>query len=201
MQNTITVRGYIAATPEHRTADSGNSVLTFRVGSTPRWQDKNSGQWVDGDTNWYRIVCFRRLADHAEASLRRGDPVIVTGRPQTRQWENDDGEKSEVFEISAQAIGHDLSFGRTEYTKANTGQGSQNMTSASGLSADTASDPWDQDNSPPETSAPESESAAGSVPPEALAAESAEPEPALARSHQHDSGPAQQTQPQAVGAL
>jgi len=65
---------------------------------------------------WFTVTAFRRLAENAAASLEKGDRVIVQGRLRVRPWES--GEKSGIsVEIDADAIGHDLAWGTTVFSR------------------------------------------------------------------------------------
>jgi single-strand DNA-binding protein len=112
----ITIVGNIAAAPERRQTPSGASVTTFRVGSTRRKLDKQKGEWVDDYTNWYVVNVWRTLGDHAYASLQKGNRVVVHGRLKAREWETD-AKRGVSLEIEADAVGHDLQFGTTTYTR------------------------------------------------------------------------------------
>ena len=46
----ITVVGNLVSDPELRMSQSGNSWVTFRIASTPRVRDRQSNEWVDGET-------------------------------------------------------------------------------------------------------------------------------------------------------
>ncbi|MEV8266361.1 single-stranded DNA-binding protein [Microbacterium sp. NPDC076911] len=117
MQDTITIRGNLAADPEQRRISTGDIVTSFRVGTTARRRDKATGEWTDDETNWYQVSAFRTLGEHVFASLRKGHPVIVSGRFRLRTWESSAG-KGMSADIEADAVGHDLRWGSTVYTRA-----------------------------------------------------------------------------------
>jgi single-strand DNA-binding protein len=100
----------------HETAES--QVANFRVGSTPRWIDRKTGQWVDGTTVWYAVTAWRGLARNCADSLRRGDPVVVHGRLTTRSYVNGSGVEVSELEVTATFVGHDLTRGQSAFTKA-----------------------------------------------------------------------------------
>ncbi len=123
----ITVTGNVGAIPRHRTVQ-GVPVTDFRIGSTPRRMDRASGEWSDGETLWFSVSCWRALAQNVAESLRKGDPVVVTGRLLTRSWTTETGETRSGLEIDATSIGLDLSRGtallrRTERTSSAAGAG------------------------------------------------------------------------------
>lgn len=82
-------------------------VLNLRVASNERRYDKASETWVDGDSLYLSVTCWRTLAENA-ASLVKGDPVIVTGRLRTREWTTEQGERRSSVEMEASALGPDL---------------------------------------------------------------------------------------------
>ena len=86
------------------------------MASTQRRFDRATGAWVDGETNWYTVSAYRRLAEHAFDSLHKKDRVILTGRLRVRKW--DTGERrGTAVEIDVDAIGHDLLWGTTSFTR------------------------------------------------------------------------------------
>lgn len=108
--------GTIATAPKLLTAENRAAFCTFRIACNDRRYDREQGKWVDGDTNWLTVNAFRSLAHHAEQSFATGDRVIVQGRLRVRRWEN--SEKSGVsVEVDADALGHDLRWGVTRFSK------------------------------------------------------------------------------------
>ncbi|MDH6181286.1 single-strand DNA-binding protein [Microbacteriaceae bacterium SG_E_30_P1] len=116
MTDTITLTGLVGTEPKHIVTSEGLAITSFRLASTQRRYDKNEGKWVDADTNWYSVTCFRQLAINASGSLKKGERVIVTGRVKIRSW--DTGERSGMnVDVEAEAIGHDLLWGTTTFTR------------------------------------------------------------------------------------
>ncbi|MPZ26415.1 MAG: single-stranded DNA-binding protein, partial [Micromonosporaceae bacterium] len=105
-----------------RTTNTGALVTTFKIASTSRRLNRETGQWVDGNSLRVRVNCWRALASNVKSSVTRGDPLIVTGRLFTRDWADENGVKRIQYELDAAAIGHDLTRGRAvfERIKANT---------------------------------------------------------------------------------
>lgn len=110
----MTVIGNIATDLRSTTTEGGVAVTSFRVASKPRRYGPNG--WVDGHTSFVTVKCWRGLADNANDSLRKGQPVIVHGRVTVRPWERD-GRTGTSVDIDADAIGHDLRWGTTEFRK------------------------------------------------------------------------------------
>lgn len=103
----VTLVGNVLSSPKLRETAHGNHVASFRMGSTARRYDKSSGEWVDGDRVFVVVQCWRRLADGVGRSVYKHDPVVVTGRLRTREYERD-GQRRWVTEIEATSIGLDL---------------------------------------------------------------------------------------------
>lgn len=116
MNDIVTIRGNIGGDPVKSTTAGGVPVVHFRVASSSGYWDRRTGSWVEGPTNWYAVSAFRQLADHAKASLRSGDAVIVTGTLKLREWESN-GKRGFSADLDADAIGHDLRWGTSNFMR------------------------------------------------------------------------------------
>jgi single-strand DNA-binding protein len=113
----ITVVGFVAAEPRYEVLASGTSLMSLRIGSTPRRYDRELGQWRDEEPMFMTANCWRSLADNLQASeLQRGDPIIVTGRLRIREYTKD-GQRRFSAQIEATTVGHDLSRGIARYQR------------------------------------------------------------------------------------
>ena len=116
MPDLITLTGLVATPPRHLVTSEGLPITSFRLASTQRRFDRSQEKWIDGETNWYTITAFRQLALNSNASVEKGQRVLVTGRLKIRDWEN--GERTgTTIEIEAEAIGHDLAWGTAAFTR------------------------------------------------------------------------------------
>lgn len=116
MTDTIFLTGVVATSPRHVTTSEGLAITSFRLASSQRRYDRALSKWIDGDTNWFTVSTFRALATNAAGSVAKGDRVVVTGRLRVRDWENSDRSGTNV-EIEADALGHDLTWGTSVYTR------------------------------------------------------------------------------------
>ena len=117
--DTITITGLVATTPRLITTGEGLTISSFRLASTQRRFDKDAEKWTDGETNWFTVTCFRQLATNVGRSINKGEPVIVIGTLRIREWDN--GEKvGTSVEVEADAIGHDLMWGATTFSRNHT---------------------------------------------------------------------------------
>ena len=113
MADTITVLGNVASDPDRGATATGIPTLSFRMATNHRRPD-GAGGWIDAGTNWFEIRAYRALAENAEASLSKGDAVVVVGRLKLREWDAKDGKRMNA-EIEAESIGPDLRRGRSVY--------------------------------------------------------------------------------------
>jgi single-strand DNA-binding protein len=116
MTDTMTLTGLVATTPRHLITAEGLPVTNFRLASNLRRFDRKQQAWVDAGTNWYTISTYRQLAMNVVGSVQKGDRVVVTGRLRIRDWENGE-RKGTNIELDADALGHDLTFGRSSFTR------------------------------------------------------------------------------------
>lgn len=112
----VTLQGWLGGDVTMRQAGDAQ-VASFRVATRPRHWSKRSQEWVDGETQWYTVQAWRGLAENAALSLRRGDPVLVHGRLTVRSWTTNAGVETTSLEIDAVHLGHDLTRGRSAFTR------------------------------------------------------------------------------------
>ncbi len=104
----ITIVGNLVNDPELRFTNSGQPVAQFRVASTPRIRDNQTGEWKDGDSLFLTCNVWRQMAENVAESLQRGMRVIVNGRLRQRSYETKEGEKRTVYEVEVDDIGPSL---------------------------------------------------------------------------------------------
>lgn len=114
----LTIVGNLAGDPELRFTPSGAAVASFTVAQTPRKYDKQTTEWVDGETVWMRCSIWRQAAENVAECLTKGTRVIVTGRLVQRQWETKEGEKRSSMELQADDIGASVKFATARVQKA-----------------------------------------------------------------------------------
>lgn len=157
MTDTITVTGLVATEPRHITTQNGLTITSFRLASNQRRFDRSQNAWIDGDTNWYTVTAFRQLGMHVASSVRKGERVVVAGRVRQRDWQSDTN-KGTTIEIDADTVGHDLTFGRSTFTRT---VKAASTTSAQGEGAPAADQPTGAETqSAPEPVAAETEAVA-----------------------------------------
>ena len=120
--NAIIVVGNLTDDPELRFTPQGVAVANFRIAVSRRVKDE-SGNWKDGDTSFFKVNCWRQLAENVAESLTRGSRTIVAGRLRMRQWETQEGEKRSVVEIEADEVGPSLKWATAKVEKTSRGGG------------------------------------------------------------------------------
>lgn len=125
----VTVIGHAGTDPSLSTSSGGVEWTTFRLASTRRVRDPRTGEWGDGETLWFTVKAFREKARNLSLSVRKGDPVVVTGRFGVEEW---DGERAHVLAdgstvtlserryrhvIEAQHVGVDATRGMVRYAR------------------------------------------------------------------------------------
>jgi single-strand DNA-binding protein len=116
MSEQVTVAGLVATTPRHLVTQDGLPITSFRLAASHRKFDRALNKWVDGETNWFTVTAFRQLAINTAGSISKGERILVTGKLRVRDWDNGERAGTSV-EIEADAIGHDLCWGNSAFTR------------------------------------------------------------------------------------
>jgi single-strand DNA-binding protein len=114
---TITLIGNLTDDPELRFLPSGAPVAKFRVASTPRFMDKASNEWKDGEPLFLSCTVWRQLAENVAESLVKGARVIVTGRLKARTFTDKTEQKRTVFELDVDEVGPSLRYATAKVSK------------------------------------------------------------------------------------
>ena len=136
----MTIVGNVVDDPKQRDTSGGHKVTNFRVASTSRRYDRESGRFVDNSTLFVNVTCWRGLAENVAQSVKKGQPVIVSGRYYQREYTQDEQLKI-TFSLEATAVGHDLSRGTAAFSKLVRSRSVQVEVDEEGLPAD-RSDAW-----------------------------------------------------------
>lgn len=113
----ITVIGNLTADAELRFTPAGAAVANFTIASTPRNFNKQTNEWVDGDTLFLRANVWREAAENCAETLTKGMRVIAQGALKSRSYETKDGEKRNVTELEVLEIGPSLKSASAKVTR------------------------------------------------------------------------------------
>lgn len=116
----MTLIGNVIKDVDLRFTSNGDPVATFRVASNTRRFDRESERWIEGDTHYLSVTCWRNLASNVANSVKKGMPVIVYGRLRSREVERPCGEGSHTVryhDVEAFAVGPDLTRGTADFSR------------------------------------------------------------------------------------
>lgn len=119
----ITVTGNLVADPEPRVSQAGKPWVTFRIASTPRVRDRESGDWADGEPLWLGCRAYGDLAENIAASLTKGARVLVQGRLTQRSYTDNQGQQRTSLDLEVEEIGPSLRFATASVQRSSGGGG------------------------------------------------------------------------------
>jgi single-strand DNA-binding protein len=106
--NKVILVGNLGQDPEVRRLNSGDPVVNLRIATSESWRDKQSGERKER-TEWHSVVIFNEnLGKVAEQYLKKGAKVYIEGQLQTRQWEDQSGQKRYTTEVVLQRFRGEL---------------------------------------------------------------------------------------------
>jgi single-strand DNA-binding protein len=117
-ENTIILRGFVTAEPKFwQSSPTQTPLAEIRLGHTPRRLNRATGEWEDGETSYFTVKCWRRLAVNVKGSLRKGDMILVRGKVVMRTWVDDQQRNRSQMQVEADSVGHDLAFGWSHFNR------------------------------------------------------------------------------------
>jgi single-strand DNA-binding protein len=113
----VSVKGWVANEVEKLVSKHQKEYTSFKLASTPRYLSKD-GEWEDGKTEWINIAIFNDpFLENIVSSIKKGDPIIVTGKLVTDEYSGEDGILRRNLAIRPDAIGHNLRYGKSNFQK------------------------------------------------------------------------------------
>jgi len=100
--NKVILIGNLGGDPTVRYTPTGQAVANFNIATSERFTNKTGEK--EERTEWHRIVAWGKLAEICQQYLKKGKQVYIEGRLQTRQWEDQQGQKRQTTEIVAQTM-------------------------------------------------------------------------------------------------
>ena len=101
--NKVILIGNVGQDPEVRNIGTGETVASVSVATSERWKDKQTGERKE-KTEWHRIVVWGKLAEIVRDYVQKGSKVAITGKLQTRKWQDNSGADRYTTEIVATEI-------------------------------------------------------------------------------------------------
>ncbi|MCX6812494.1 MAG: single-stranded DNA-binding protein [Candidatus Berkelbacteria bacterium] len=122
--NRAMVIGNATKDPEMRYTPNGQAVASFAVATNRRWTNRETGE-LQEQVEFHDIVVWGKMAENASQYLKKGAPVYIEGRLQTKNWEGQDGVKRYRTEIVAENFILLGSRGGGNYEKSGTNEPSR----------------------------------------------------------------------------
>lgn len=96
--NKVILIGNLGNDPEVRYMPNGQAVANLSVATSESWKDRETGEQKE-QTEWHRLVLYRRLAEIAGEYLRKGSKVYIEGKLRTRKWTDQSGADKYTTEV------------------------------------------------------------------------------------------------------
>jgi single-strand DNA-binding protein len=111
--NKVIVLGNLGRDPETRYTAGGDCICHVNLATSDKWTDKESGDKRE-NTEWHRVVLYRKLGETAALYLKKGSQVYIEGKLHTRKWTDKNGNDRYTTEIVAEHMqmlgGHQYDF-------------------------------------------------------------------------------------------
>jgi single-strand DNA-binding protein len=98
--NKVILVGRLGKDPELKYTSSGTPFCRFSMATDDVWNDKGTGERQE-KTEWHNIVVWDRLAEICNQYLTKGRLVYIEGSLQTREWDDQEGNKRRITEVRA----------------------------------------------------------------------------------------------------
>lgn len=108
--NKVILVGNLGADPEIRRTQDGRPIARLRIATSETWRDRNTNERRE-KTEWHTVVIFNEgLCKVAEQFLKKGSKVYLEGQLQTREWDDQSGQKRYTTEIVLQGFNSQLTM-------------------------------------------------------------------------------------------
>lgn len=101
--NSLTLSGALTRDPELKTLSSGTSVCGMRLAYNTRRKDGASGEWTD-QSNYIDLTAWGNIGEWYAKNLHRGSQVVVHGELRWREWETNEGEKRQAYDLNVDSL-------------------------------------------------------------------------------------------------
>lgn len=101
--NKVIIVGNLGGDVECRESASGYAVANFRVATSYKRKDAETGDYTE-ETEWHRVTVFGRSAEACGQYLSKGSSVYVEGRLRTNKWQDESGNDRYTTEIVANDV-------------------------------------------------------------------------------------------------
>jgi len=113
--NQIGLVGNLTRDPELKFTNEGVAICELGLVVNRKWTDKEGGETENVD--FFNISCWNSMAENCASSLKKGDRVLISGHMNLRSWENKEGKKFNIINVTADIIAASLEFSKIVYDK------------------------------------------------------------------------------------
>ena len=113
--NQIGLLGNLTRDPELKFTNEGVAICDLGLAINRKWTDKEGKETENVD--FFNISCWNSMAENCAASFKKGDRVLISGHMNLRSWENKEGKKFNIINITADVIAASLEFNKIVYDK------------------------------------------------------------------------------------
>lgn len=118
--NQLYLLGNLTRDPEIKYTNEGMAITEIRLAVNKRWKDRDGKDLEVVD--YFNITSWGTLAENCADSLKKGDRILVSGHLNLRNWENKDGKKFNITNITADAVALSLEFSKLKVVEKNTAE-------------------------------------------------------------------------------
>lgn len=113
----ISLAGTVVADPELRMSGKGNQWLSLRVVSSPRLQNRDTGEWYDGEPFWVNCIAYQSMAENIANTVSKGMRVIVYGKLTVNAYTDKQGQPRTSYDITVEEFGPSLRYATAQVTR------------------------------------------------------------------------------------
>jgi single-strand DNA-binding protein len=113
--NQIFLLGNLTRDPELKYTNEGTAIAEMGIAVNKRWKDSTGTE--NSITDFFNVTAWNNLAENCSDSIKKGDRVIVGGHLNLRTWENREGKKFNIVNITADVIGISLEYDKIQYSR------------------------------------------------------------------------------------
>ena len=111
--NQINLLGNLTRDPDIKYTNEGTAICEMGLAVGRRWTDKEGKESEAVD--FFNVTCWSGMAENCAASLKKGDRILVNGHMNLRSWENKEGKKFNIINITADTVAASLEFNKIIY--------------------------------------------------------------------------------------
>jgi single-strand DNA-binding protein len=126
--NQIGLLGNLTRDPELKYTNEGVAICEMGLAVSRKWTDKEGRE--NENVDFFNITCWNSMAENCASSLKKGDRVLISGHMNLRSWENKEGKKFNIINITADAIAASLEFDKIKFSSGDEDSIRQDVTDA-----------------------------------------------------------------------